>query len=71
MLPDNYKNRLVSLLSRLRNYPGVIKEYHAVIQEQLNAGIVERVEEDGAGEIGEVLYLAHQPAVRKDNKQPK
>ena len=71
MLPDNYKIRLVSLLSRLRNYPGVIKEYHAVIQEQLNAGMVERVKEDGAGEIGEVLYLAHHPVVRQDNKQPK
>ena len=71
MLPDNYKNRLVSLLSRLRNYPGVIKEYHAVIQEQLNAGIVERVEENGAREIGEVHYLAHHQMVRQDNKQPK
>ena len=52
MLPDNYilsKSRLVSLLSRLRNGPGVLEEYHAVIQEQLTAGIVERVEEDGPG----------------------
>ena len=43
MLPDNYslsKSRLVSLLSRLRNDPGVLKEYHAVIQEQVNAGVV-------------------------------
>ena len=71
MLPDNYKNRLVSLLSRLRNYPGVIKEYHAVIQEQLNADIVERVEEDGAGEIGEVHYLAHYPVVRQNKKTTK
>ena len=46
MVPDNYslsKSRLVSLLSTLRNDPGVLNDYHAVIQEQLNAGIVERV----------------------------
>ena len=66
MLTDNYspsKSRLVSLLSRLRNDPRVLKEYHAVIQKQVNAGVVERVEEDGAGEVGEVHYLAHHPVV--------
>ena len=66
MLPDNYsliKSRLVSLLSRPKNDPGVLKEYRAVIEEQLNAGIVQRVEEDGAGEVGEVHYLAHHPVV--------
>ena len=74
LLPDNHslsKSRLVSLLSRLRNDPGVLKEYHAVIQEQLNAGIVERVEEDGAGELGEVHYLAHHPVVRQDKQTTK
>ena len=74
MLPDNYslsKSRLVSLLSRLRNDPGVLKEYHAVIQEQLNAGIVERVEEDGPGEVGEVHYLAHHPVVPQDKQTTK
>ena len=57
----------MSLLSRLRNDPGVLKEYRAVIQEQLNAGIVERVEEDGAGEA-EVHYLAHHPVVHQDKQ---
>lgn len=63
MLPDNYslsKSRLVSLLSRLRNDPEVLKEYHAVIQEQLDAGIVERVEEGGIGKVGEVHAVARQ-----------
>ena len=49
----------------------VLKEYHAVIQEQLNAGIVERVEEDGAREVGEVHYLAHHPVVRQDKQTTK
>ena len=67
MLPDNYsfrKSHPVSLLSRLRNDPQGLKGYHAVIQEQLDAGIVERVEEDGAAEVGEVhcmtvYFLVH------------
>ena len=74
MLPDNYslsKSRQVSLLSRLRNDPGVLKECHAVIQEQLNAGIVKRVEEDSAGEVGEVHYLAHHLVVRQDKETTK
>ena len=74
MLPDNYslsKSRLVSLLSRLRNDPGELKEYHAAIQEQLNAGIVERVEEDGAGEVGELHYLAHHTVGREDKQTTK
>ncbi|XP_015774440.1 PREDICTED: uncharacterized protein LOC107352643 [Acropora digitifera] len=56
---------------RLRNYPGVLKEYHAVIQEQVNAAVVERVEEDGPGEVGEVHYLAHHPVVRQDKQTTK
>ena len=66
MLPDNYslrKRHLVSLLSRLRIDPEVLKEYHAVIQEQLDAGIVERVQEDGGAQVGEVHYMAHHPVV--------
>lgn len=65
------KSRLVSLLSRLRNDPGVLREYHTVILEQLNADIVERVEEDGAGEVGEVHYLAHHPVVCHDKQTTK
>ena len=68
MLPDNYslsKCCLMSLLSRLRRDAEVLKEYHAVIQEQLNTGIDEMVEQGCAGEVGEVHYLAHHPVVRQ------
>ena len=41
---------------------------NTAIQEQLDAGIVERVEEGGAGEVGEVHYLAHHTVIRQ-NKQ--
>ena len=54
----------MSLLSRLRND-------HAVIQEQVNAGVVERVEEDGPREVGEVHYLAHHPVVRQNKETTK
>ena len=48
-------------MSRLKRDPEVLKEYHAVIQEHLKAGIVETVEEAVAGEGGEVHYLPHHP----------
>ena len=74
MLSDDFnlcENRLISLLSRLKRDPEVLKEYHAVIQEQLKAGIVKRVEEAVAGEVGEVHYLPHHPVVRQDRQTTK
>lgn len=74
VLPDTYslsKNRLRSLLTRLRRDPEVLKEYHAIIQEQLNTGIVDRVEESGVGGVGKVLYLPHHPVVRQDKQTTK
>ena len=57
------------------SYPEMIlecsKSIMQVIQQQMNAGIVERVEEDGAGEVGEVHYLAHHPVVRQDKQTTK
>ena len=38
------------------------------MQEQLNTGIVERVEERGVAEVGEVHYLPHHPVVHQDNQ---
>ena len=49
----------------------MLKEYHAVIQELVNAGVVERVEEDSPGEVGEVHYLAHHPLVHQDKQTTK
>ena len=37
----------------------------------MNAGVVERVEEDGPGEVGEVHYLAHHPLVHQDKQTTK
>ena len=79
MLSDNFnlcENRLISLLSRLKRDPEILIEYHAVIQEQLKGGIVERVKEVVAGEVvagevGEVHYLPHHPLVRLDRQTTK
>ena len=46
----------------------MLKEYHTFIQEQLKAGIVERVEEAVAGGVGEVHYLPYHPVVRQDRQ---
>ena len=71
MLSDDFnlcENLLISLLSRLKRDPEVLKEYQAVIQEQLKAGIVERVEKAAAGEVEDVHYLPHHPVVRQDRQ---
>lgn len=41
------------------------------MQEQLNTGIVERVEERGVEEVGEVHYLPHHPVVYQDKQTTK
>jgi len=58
-------------LSRLKRDPEILKEYHVVIPEQLKAGVVERVEEAVAGEVGEVHYLPHHPVVCQDRQTTK
>ena len=49
----------------------MLNKYHAVVQEQLNTGIVERVKESGLGEAGEVHHLAHHQWFVKTNKRLK
>ena len=60
MLPDNYETapvRLNSNLKRLRSQPEVLKQYDEVINDQLKAGIVERVEPTEISEVGKTHYL--------------
>lgn len=74
ILPDNYglsKKRLMSLFTRLKSEPEVLKEYHSVISEQIERGIVERVFEDTSGELGDVHYLPHHPVIRRDKHTTK
>ena len=68
-LPWRYvRKRLMSLLNRLRQEPQVLLEYDAMIRDQIERGIVEKVSEPASGEVGRVHYLPHHTAIRTDNK---
>ena len=66
-LPDNYANslgRMKSQLKRLKREPELLKEYDAIIKEQVELGIVEPVAE--LEKANKVHYLSHQAVIRKD-----
>ena len=56
---------------RLSSSPEILKDYHSVISEQVQRGILERVSEDAHGELGDVHYLPHHPVIRKDKDTTK
>ena len=55
----------MSLLQRLQGEPEVLKEYDAVIKDQLSRGIVEIVDKEDVGEIGKVHYIPHHGVIRR------
>ena len=63
--------RLKNLLNRLKEEPNVLLEYDAVIKEQIENGIVERVSEPESREVGRVHYLPHHAVIRRDNDTTK
>eukprot|EP00731_Ephydatia_muelleri_P024188 Em0016g459a len=63
--------RLLGLLKRLRNDPHILKEYDAVIQEQIRKGIVEIVSDPWNSKAERVHYLPHHPVIRKDKQTTK
>ena len=69
VLPDNYETshkRLMSLLNRLRRELQVLLDYDAVIGDQVEEGIVEKVSEPTSGEVGRVHYLPHHAVIGRD-----
>ena len=73
-LPDNYslsEKRLQSTLKKLQKSPEILKEYNAVIQEQLQKGIIEEVPTTEHDVVGEVHYLPHHPVIRQDKTTTK
>ena len=65
-LPDNCENcvvRLKSFLRKLRQEPELLTNYDQIIRQQLEAGIIDRVE---CAEAGNVHYLPHHCVVRKE-----
>ena len=72
-IPDNLQlsqGRLHSLLRRLRQTPDILREYDNIIQQQLQKGIVEIVD-DPHTVPGRVHYLPHHAVIRKDKETSK
>ena len=71
-LADHYtlsKKCLEQLKSRLDKNEELKRNYDDVIQEQLNCGVIEKVED--AGSIGNVTYLPHREIIRNDKTSTK
>ena len=72
MIEDNYNlsvKRLDNLKRRLDEKSKLLQEYNEIIQSQIKADIVEKVE--SPGEVGVVTYLPHRAVVRDDKKSTK
>ena len=74
-LPDNYtlcQRRLKSLTRRLQSEE-ITQEYDAVIQDQLDKGIIEKVESSETSHLGpgKTHYLPHHPVIRRDKETTK
>ena len=74
-LPDNFnlcQTRLFGLIKRLRQSPHILREYDNIIQDQINKGIVEIVEDPWtSGKIGKLHYLPHHGVIREDKSMTK
>lgn len=74
LLPDNHSlcvKRLSSTIQRLRAKPEVLREYDKIVKEQLDAGIVEHVQEGEPTNPGHVHYLPHREVIRMDRETTK
>jgi len=73
MLPSHYDlalKRLVGLLKHLRHTPDILRQYDAVIKDQLNRGIIKTV--DLVKEpVHQVHYLPHHAVIRSDKDTTK
>ncbi|KAK3727775.1 hypothetical protein QZH41_016420, partial [Actinostola sp. cb2023] len=68
-LPDYYElslARLRNLTKRLYKTPDVLKEYKKIFTEQLQNGIIEKVDREQEPFPGQVHYLPHQAVIRED-----
>jgi hypothetical protein len=71
-LPTNYKlarGRLRSILKMLKAKPDLLEQYNKIFQDQLDAGIIEEVEDKDTQ--GRIHYLAHQVVMRADKTTTK
>jgi len=72
-LPDNYNlslSRLRGLLQRLKQNPEILREYNAIILDQLDKGVVERVDQSDTTPW-KIHYLPHHAVIRRDKETTK
>ena len=75
-IPDNYNlcyNRLKSMHFKLSKTPDILLEYENIIQEQLAAGIIEKIPNQSSEELNneDVHYLLHHGVIRKNRENMK
>ena len=73
-IPSNYNlslKRLTSLLKRLKQDPLTFEAYHKVIQEQVDNGMVEKVDNPEVIQGDRVHYLPHHAVIRIDKETTK
>ena len=73
-LPDNYQlalKRLRGLRHHLLQQPALLKEYDAIIQDQVKQGIVEVITDPTPTDSCAVHYLPHHAVVRQDKATTK
>ena len=58
-------------MKRLRQDPDILKEYDAVIRDQIEKGIVEEVNDTSETDVGKVHYLPHHAVIRRDKATTK
>ena len=59
------------MLKRLKQDPDILREYNAIIQQQLKAGIVEVVESKNDLSSDRIHYLPHHAVFRRDKETSK
>ncbi|XP_066912732.1 uncharacterized protein [Clytia hemisphaerica] len=72
-LGDNYARSKIRLKNMVQkqfkdNNPEFLRTYDEILQQQLSAGVIEKVEHY---EIGQTHYLPHRPVVREDKQSTK
>ena len=73
-LPSNYQlclSRLTGLIRRLKRDSTLLRDYNAVIRDQLKRGIVEVVREPESADRSNTHYIPHHAVVRRDKATTK
>ena len=72
IVPDNFENckrRFNSLKRKNTNNEYLLSEYKQIIKDQLQADVIEKLEQHiTEPEVGQVRYLPHRPVIKTINK---